>query len=106
MDTWTHLDHSMKIKRWTLSDASSSRATWKNLSASLSIKRTRLNDDDLQTNVESEPLIKDEETHPLVVPKFLYKLTCSSKEKLMLGVSRKLNYLDNLVLESLDFFLF
>ena len=64
MDTLTHLNRSMKIKWWTLSDASSSLAMWKNLSASSSIKRTRLNDDDSPTHIQSERLITNEEMHP------------------------------------------
>ena len=78
MDTWTHLDHSMKIKRWTLSDASSSHVTWKNLSTSSSIEGTQINDDDSRTSIQFELLIEDEEMHPTVTLKFLYKLTCSS----------------------------
>ena len=68
MDTLNRLDRLMKIKWWMLSDASSSRATWKILEASSPIKHTRLNDDDSQIGVQSEPLIKDEETHPTMHP--------------------------------------
>ena len=50
MDTCTHLDRSMKIKRWTLSNASS-RATWENLSASSSIEWIRIKDDDSRISV-------------------------------------------------------
>ena len=39
------------------------------------------NDNDSQTNVQSELLIKDEEKHPMLVSKFLYKLTFSSTKK-------------------------
>ena len=77
MDTWTHLDCSMKIEKWTLSDASSSRATKKNLSASSSIQWTRLNDDnELVINMSRWSKI---EMRPLTMPKFLYKLTCWRK---------------------------
>ena len=89
MDKQTHLDRSMKIKQWTLRDTSS-HTRWKILNASSSIKRTRLNDDDSQTCIQSMPLIKDEETHPMVAPKFIYLLTCSSTEKLILGCFEKI----------------
>ena len=62
MDTRTRLDHSMKIKWWTLSDVSSSQARWKNQGASSSIEQKRLNDDDSQMDIHSQPFIKDEET--------------------------------------------
>ena len=84
IDTWTHLDHSMKIKRWTLSDASSSHMMWQNQSASQSIERTWLNDDNSWTNIQYKLLIEDEETHRTIAPNFLYKLTCSSMEKFVL----------------------
>ena len=103
MGTWTHLDRSMKNKWWTLSKVSSSHAMWKNLSASSSIEQTRFNNDDSQTDIQFEPLIKDEETHPTVAPKFLDILTCSSTENFVFDVSRKSNYLDNSFLESLNF---
>ena len=70
MDSWNHLNRSMKIKRWTQSNTSSSRTTWQNFGASSLIERTRLKDDDSQTSIQSEPLIKDEETHPTVAPNF------------------------------------
>ena len=65
IDTWTHLDYSL-IEWWTLSDASSSHVMWKNLSASSLIERTQLNNDDSRIGVQSELLIKDEESHPMV----------------------------------------
>ena len=85
MDTWTRLDRLMKIKRWMISDASSSHTMWQNLSTSLSIKWTQFNDDDSKTCIQSELLIKDEETHPTIAPKFLYQLTCSLAKNLVLG---------------------
>ena len=57
-----------------------------------------------ETDVQPEPLIKDEKTHLMDVPNFLHKLTCSMK-KSFLDVSSKSNCLDNSDLESLDFFL-
>ena len=86
METWTHLEGSMKIKWWMLSNASSSHAMWQNLSASSSIEQTQFNNKYWQTNVQSELLIKDEEMHPTVTPKFFYKLTCSLMKKLVGGV--------------------
>ena len=51
MDTWTHLHHSMKIEPWTLSNASSSRATRQNLGASSLIEQKRLKDDNSRIGV-------------------------------------------------------
>ena len=41
----------------------------------------------------------------LVTPKFVYLYTYSSTKNIFLDVLSKLNCLDNLILESLDFFL-
>ena len=78
MDMWTHFDRSMKIKRRTLSDTSSSRTTWQNMSAPSSIEQMRLNDKDSHPSVSSEPLIEDEEPNLTVTPNLAYKYICSS----------------------------
>ena len=50
--------------------------------------------------------MKDEETHPTIVPKFIYKLCTLRWKKLFLDVSRKSNGLENLILEYLIFYFF
>ena len=75
---WTHLKCSMKIKRRTLSDASSSCATRQNMSVASSIKQTRLNDNNSHPRVSSKPLIEDEEPNPTATAHLAYKYTCSS----------------------------
>ena len=56
-------------------------------------------------NISYELWIEDEEPNPMATPKFVYLYACSSKKNVFLDVLSKLNCLDNLVLESLDFFL-
>ena len=98
MDTLTHINYSTKIKGSTLSNASSSHATWKNLSTSSSIISTQLNDNDSRTDVQFEHLIKDEDMHPLVAPKFLYKLTCSLRKNFALGCFKQVKLFRQLTL--------
>ena len=111
MDTWAHLNRAIKIKWWTLTDACSSHTIWHNLSASSSIEQTWPNDENLRTCVQSEPLIKDEETHSMVTPKFLYKLTCSSTKNFIFGFFKQIKLFRQLspwissFLPLLDFFL-
>ena len=59
MDTWTHPERQMKIKRQTFHDIFSSCATWRNLSNSSSIERTRFKRYDSHISVSLEPLIED-----------------------------------------------
>ena len=51
-------------------DDSSSHAMWENLGASSPIERTRLNGNDSHPSLSFEPLIEDEESNPMVTPKF------------------------------------
>ena len=106
MDMWNHLDRSMKIKRWKLSDTYFSRTTCQNLGTSSSIKRMRLNEDDSRTDVQSEPLIKGEETHPTLAPNLSINWDVLWQKNLFSDVSSKSNYLENLVLEYLVFYSF
>ena len=75
MDAWTHLERAMKIKRRTLSNASSSRTTRKNMSVPSLMKRMRLNGNNKHPSVSSEPLIEDEELNPKAMPNLAYKYT-------------------------------
>ena len=79
---------------------------WLHLGAPFWIEHTRLKDDDLHPDISSQLLIKDETLNPMATPKFAYLYACSLIKILFLDVSSKSNYLDNRVLESLDFFLF
>ena len=97
MDTWTHLDRWMKIKKWMSSDASFAHMTWKNLSASLSIERMQLSDDDLWRDIQSEPLIENEEAHPRDALKFPYKLTFSLMKNFVLGCFEQIELLRQLI---------
>ena len=97
MDTWIHCDRLMKIERATSNDASSSRAMWRNLDASSWIERTRLKDVNSQNDIQFEPLIKDESTHPTVTPKINYKFNCSATQKFVLGFSSKSNCLETTI---------
>ena len=49
-----------------------------------------------EPNVQSEQLIKDENTHSILAPKFLYKLTCSLIVKLILEYFQKIKLLKQL----------
>ena len=53
-----------------LSDISSSCVTWLHLGAPFLIRQTQLSGGDFHPRVSSEPLIEDEETNRMVMPKF------------------------------------
>ena len=78
MDTWLHLERSIKIKRHVLHDTSSSNMMWKNLIAPSWIEWIGLNGDDSHPSVSSEPLIEDEEANQTIRPNFTYIYACSS----------------------------
>ena len=90
MDTWTHLERQMKIKRQAFHGVSSSRETWRNLSDSSSIEKMWFKRNDLHPSIPSEPLIEDETPNPMVMPKFTYLYTCSSTKSVLLDVLSKL----------------
>ena len=85
IDMWNHWDRPMKNEQTTSNDASSSHTTWRNLDASSGIRQTRLKDVNLPSNVQFEPLIKDETAHLTITPKKDYKFNCSSMRKPILG---------------------
>ena len=87
MDTCTHPEHPMKIKRQALCDVSSSRATWQNLSTPSSIKRTRLKHYDLYLTVLSESLIQDETLNTTATPNLLIYTHVIQQCKPFFGIS-------------------
>ena len=106
MDTRTHLDRSMKIKRWMLSDTLSSRATWQNLSTHL-----QSNGRDLITTIRE--LTFNLSGWSKMKRRIQRSRSNSSinrhvlrRKNLFLNVLSKSNCLEYSVLESLDFFFF
>ena len=96
----------MKIKWQALRDASSSCVMWQNLSAPSLIRQMELNGDNLHPSVSAEPLIKDEETNQIVMPKFSLFIPMFFDKKSILGCFQKSNCLDATILQSLAFFHF
>ena len=56
------------------------------LSTSMEIIRTRVNDDDLNSGISSQLLIKYEMPNPIATPKFAYLYACSLTKNIFLDV--------------------